>query len=236
MQATFSLSEHLILLRKNLIKVSLFFLLILILALIFSRTIYTYLAQPLLLALPNQDHLIATNITSPLLVPMKLAVIVSLLLVLPYALLQIWQFISPGLYQKEKQFSRFFIVATIALFYLGILFAYFIVFPLIFKFFVLTTPKGVVMLPDISQYLNFVMKLFFAFGMAFEIPVFVLLLVKAKLVTIRQLKKLRPYMIVVAFILGMLLTPPDVISQILLAIPLCGLYELGLIAARFIEQ
>ncbi len=198
----------------------------------FKDQLFHSLALPLLQHLPNTSSLIATNITSPLFIPIKFALYLSFFLMVPFVLFQLWRFIAPGLYQTERKLVWLTCVSSVLLFYLGVGFCYFIVFPLIFGFFTSVAPEGVTVMPDISQYLDFTMKLFFAFGFSFEIPVLILLLISAGITTVDQLKSLRPYVVVGAFIIGMLLTPPDVLSQLLLAVPICLLFEVGLLFSK----
>jgi len=177
--------------------------------------------------------MIATDVATPFLIPMKLTLYVSLLLAIPYVLYQVWAFIAPALYEKERRMVLPLVVASTALFYLGMAFAYFVVFPLLFAFFSSTAPQGVTMATDIANYLGFVMGLFFSFGLAFEVPVAITLLCWSGITTPQALAARRPYFIVGAFVVAMFLTPPDVVSQTLLAVPICLLFELGLLLGRF---
>jgi len=199
----------------------------------FSNDLYYYLAIPLLKHLNVGSGLIATGIVSPFLVPLKLTLVVAIFITIPFLLYQLWAFIAPALYQQERRLVWPLLFSSSLLFYLGVLFAYFVVFPLVFGFFVNTAPKGVDVKPDISQYLDFSLRLFFAFGAAFEVPVAIILLVKTGFTSVANLRRKRPYIIVAAFVIGMLLTPPDVVSQVLLALPIWLLFELGLVCARF---
>ncbi len=199
----------------------------------FSNTIYTTVAKPLMSRLPAGASMIATEVTSPFLTPFKLTLIVAVFLAMPYVLYQFWGFVAPGLYRHERRLVLPLVFSSVMLFYVGMAFAYFVVFPMVFAFFVHTAPAGVEVMTDISHYLDFVLRLFFAFGVGFEVPIATILLVWMGVVDRESIAKQRPYVIVGAFILGMLLTPPDVISQTLLAVPMWGLFELGLFFSRF---
>ena len=201
----------------------------------FAQDIYHQLAKPLMAVLPENSSMIATDVAAPFFAPFKLTFIVAICLAIPYILLQVWQFIAPALYSREKRLMAPLVVSSTLLFYSGIAFAYFIVFPIIFGFFTSVAPEGVTVATDISNYLDFVLKLFFAFGLAFEIPVAILLMVWTGVSNRAALAEKRPYIIVGAFILGMLLTPPDVLSQTLLAVPMWLLFELGLVLSRFYQ-
>lgn len=224
---------HLVELRKRLIHCLIVLSIILLGLLPFSGTIFHWLANPLLQLLPQGQSLIAIGITSPVFIPLKLVFFVSIFLGVPYWVYQTWTFIAAGLYENEKKLLWLLMILSSILFYVGMSFAYFIVFPLVFKFFLSFAPTGVMVMPDISEYLGFCMKMLFAFGLAFEVPVAVIILLYAGLTSIHKLRELRPYVIVIAFIVGMLLTPPDVLSQILLAIPICLLYELGILIGKY---
>ncbi|MCH7696282.1 MAG: twin-arginine translocase subunit TatC [Proteobacteria bacterium] len=199
----------------------------------FSNDIYSMIATPLLAKLPANSTMIATEVASPFLVPFKLTIFVALFISMPYILYQVWAFTAPGLYQNEKHFVLPLLMTSIVLFYMGMSFAFFAVFPLMFGFFAAVAPEGVTIMTDISQYLNFILKLFFAFGIAFEVPIATILLIKTGFATTESLAAKRPYIIVGAFAIGMLLTPPDVISQILLALPIWLLFEIGLYFSRY---
>jgi sec-independent protein translocase protein TatC len=199
----------------------------------FSNDIYTFIAEPIRAALPEGSTMIATQVASPFLTPFKLALVAAVFVAMPYLLYQVWSFIAPGLYQHEKRLALPLLASSIVLFYLGMTFAYYVVFPLVFAFFSSVTPEGVAQMPDIAFYLEFVLKLFFAFGVAFEIPIATILLVASGITTPEALAGKRPYVIVGVFVAGMLLTPPDVISQTLLAIPMWLLYEAGIFFSRF---
>jgi len=199
----------------------------------FGNQIYQFVAEPLMAVLPAGTSMIATQVASPFLTPFKLSLVAAVFLAMPYLLYQLWGFVAPGLYQHEKKLAMPLLVSSIALFYLGVLFAYYVVFPLVFSFLTGMAPEGVAVMTDISSYLDFVLTLFFAFGFAFEIPIATILVVWMGMITPQQLAKKRPYVIVGAFVVGMLLTPPDVISQTLLAFPMWVLFELGVIFSRF---
>ncbi len=228
--------SHLIELRDRLIRMVVAVVLVFLVLFPFANEIYTMMAAPIVAKLPEGATMIATQVASPFLTPFKLALVVAVFVAMPYLLYQLWGFVAPGLYQHEKRLAVPLLASSIVLFYLGMLFAYFVVFPIVFAFFSSVTPDGVLQMPDIAFYLEFVLKLFFAFGIAFEIPVATILLVAIQAVTPEQLARQRPYVIVVAFVAGMLLTPPDVISQTLLAIPMWVLFELGIILSGFLVR
>ena len=228
--------KHLVELRNRLLHIVLLIFVLLISLFPFANTLYTFVAEPLMAVLPSNTSMIATQVASPFLTPFKLSLITALFLAMPYLLYQAWAFIAPGLYQKEQRLTRPILISSILLFYLGTLFAYFVVFPLIFTFLTSAAPQGVIVMTDISHYLDFVLALFFAFGLSFEIPIVVILLVQMGITTPDALIKKRPYIIVGAFVVGMLLTPPDVISQTLLAIPVWLLYEIGILVARLLNK
>ena len=198
----------------------------------FSNDIYLFLSEPLLSFLPENSSMIATEVASPFLTPLKLTFFVSLLLSMPFLLNQIWKFIAPGMYENEKSLSFLLILSSLILFYLGILFTYFLVLPLVFGFFTGAAPQGILIMTDISRYLDFVLSLMFAFSIAFEIPILIFLLIWSGITTSEKLRNARPYVIISCFMVGMLVTPPDVISQSLLAIPAWALFEIGLAAAN----
>jgi sec-independent protein translocase protein TatC len=201
----------------------------------FANEIYGFVAAPLMAHLPSDGHMIATDVASPFLTPFKLALFAAMFAGMPVLLHQAWGFISPGLYLKEKRFAFPLLASSIVLFYLGMAFAYYAVFPLVFQFFAGVTPEGVTMMTDINRYLDFVLKMFFAFGLAFEIPVATVLLAWSGMATAAGMAAKRPYVVVGCFVVGMLLTPPDVISQVLLALPTWLLFEVGVIFARVVE-
>ena len=230
-----SLLGHLVELRNRLLRCVVAVILVFAALAAFAQDIYHQLAKPLMAVLPENSSMIATDVAAPFFAPFKLTFIVAICLAIPYILLQVWQFIAPALYSREKRLMAPLVVSSTLLFYSGIAFAYFIVFPIIFGFFTSVAPEGVTVATDISNYLDFVLKLFFAFGLAFEIPVAILLMVWTGVSSRAALAEKRPYIIVGAFILGMLLTPPDVLSQTLLAVPMWLLFELGLVLSRFYQ-
>ena len=226
-----TLLSHLIELRSRLLIIAVAVLVAFIILLPFSRDIFTLVSEPLREVLPG-NAMIATAVASPLLTPFKLTFFAALFLVMPVVLFQVWNFIAPRLYKNEKRFAIPLLATSIVLFYLGIAFAYFVVFPLIFGFFTSIAPEGVEVQTDITQFLDFITTIVFAFGIAFEVPVATVLIVWAGLTNIEKLAKARPYVFLMAFIAGMFLTPPDVISQSLLAVPVYLLYELGIIMSK----
>jgi len=229
------LISHLAELRDRLLRsLACVFSLFLVLS-FFANDIYHAVALPLLAQMPENTTMIATEVASPFLVPFKLAFFTALFFSMPYILYQTWAFIAPGLYQKEMRFALPLLVTSIVLFYVGICFAYFAVFPLLFGFLTAAAPAGVSVMTDISHYLNFILKLFFAFGMAFEVPIATILLVTTGITTTEALAAKRTYIIVGAFTVGMLLTPPDVVSQVLLALPIWFLFESGLVLSRYFK-
>ena len=201
----------------------------------FANDLYAYLSAPLRALLPEGASMIATEVASPLLAPIKLTAACAVLVSVPYLLYQIWAFVAPGLYRRERRFAVPLLLSSVMLFYAGVAFAYFVALPLAFRFFTATAPEGVLVMTDINHYLGFVLKLLFAFGVAFEIPVATVLLVRTGLVSARALAAKRPYVIVGCFVAGMLLTPPDVISQTLLAVPVWLLFEIGVLFGRLAE-
>ena len=226
-----TLLSNLIELRSRLLVIAAAVIIAFVVLLPFSRDIFTLVSEPLREVLPG-NAMIATAVASPLLTPFKLTFFAALFLVMPVVLFQVWNFIAPGLYKNEKRFAIPLLATSIVLFYLGIAFAYFVVFPLIFGFFTSIAPEGVEVQTDITQFLDFITTIVFAFGIAFEVPVATVLIVWAGLTDIEKLGKARPYVFLMAFIAGMFLTPPDVISQSLLAVPVYLLYELGIIMSR----
>ena len=226
-----TLLSHLIELRSRLLVIAAAVIIAFVVLLPFSRDIFTLVSEPLREVLPG-NAMIATAVASPLLTPFKLTFFAALFLVMPVVLFQVWNFIAPGLYKNEKRFAIPLLATSIVLFYLGIAFAYFVVFPLIFGFFTSIAPEGVEVQTDITQFLDFITTIVFAFGIAFEVPVATVLIVWAGLTDIEKLGKARPYVFLMAFIAGMFHTPPDVISQSLLAVPVYLLYELGIIMSR----
>ena len=227
-----SLASHLLELRSRLIRILICFGFLALIGIPFSSDIYTFAASPLLEILPSGSSMIATQVTSPLMAPLKLVFFSALLITMPYLFYEMWMFMSPGLYKKEKAFIAPLMLSTIFLFLSGVAFAYFIVCPIIFKFFIGVAPESISVMTDINQYMNFVIKLIFAFGMAFEIPVATFLLIKSEIVKKETLVKARPYLVIVFFVFGMLLTPPDIFSQLFLAIPMWVLFELGLLVSK----
>lgn len=228
--------DHLIELRDRMLRMVVAILVVFLALFPFSEKIFSFFAQPLLSLMPEGTSMIATGVTSPFLVPFKLVMMLALLVALPYVLYQAWAFIAPGLYKHEKKLVGPLVFSSVFLFYCGIAFAYYVVFPLIFKFFIAVSPQGVEVMTDISSYLDFILAIFLAFGIAFETPVATFLLVQAGITTPDALAKKRPYIIVAAFVVGMLLTPPDVISQSLLAVPMWMLFEIGLLMSRFVKK
>lgn len=223
---------HLIELRDRLLRVVLCILLVFLLLAYYTNDIYTLLAGPLMKHMPENSTMIAIEVASPFFTPIKLALVSSVFISVPYILYQFWAFVAPGLYKRERRMILPLLIASTFLFYLGVAFAYFVVFPLVFGFLTAAAPTGVAVMTDITKYLDFVLTLFFAFGVCFQVPIFTIVLVWAGLVTPSDLAEKRPYVIVGAFIVGMVLTPPDAISQTLLAIPMWMLFEVGLLCSR----
>ena len=232
MTPTESFISHLIELRNRLLRIVIGFVMVFIGLFPFANKIYALLAAPLLEKLPAGGQMIATAVTTPFFVPMKVAMMAAFVISLPHTLYQIWAFVAPGLYNNEKKLMVPVIVSSFVLFLVGMAFAYYAVFPTVFGFIVGSAPEGVAVMTDISQYLDFVMTLFFAFGLAFEVPIVVVLIARFGWVTILQLKEARSYVIVGAFVLGAIFTPPDIISQFMLAVPLWLLYEAGILVAQ----
>lgn len=228
------LIAHLIELRDRLIRILVVILIFFLGFIAFANDLYAYLAEPLQSLLPEGASMIATQVASPFLAPFKLALYLSVYCGAPMILYQLWGFIAPGLYANEKKIAGPLLISSIFLFYAGMAFAYFVVFPLVFGFFTTVGPTGVTVMTDIDAYLSFVLKLFLAFGLAFEIPVATMLLIKAGIASPESLKEKRPYVFIGCFVVGMLVTPPDMISQTLLAVPMWLLFEAGLIGARFL--
>jgi sec-independent protein translocase protein TatC len=228
------LVEHLIELRNRLLRVVICLFVSFGILFIYQTDIYEIVAKPLLNVLPEGGGMIATDVASPFFTPMRLTFFVAMLITVPYFLFQVWAFIAPGLYKHEKTFALPLLGSSVILFFTGMAFAYFIVFPLIFKFMTGITLEGVETKTDISKYLDFVLHMFFAFGFIFEIPIATLLMIRSGIVTVEGLAQKRPYIIVACFVIGMLLTPPDIMSQFLLAIPMWLLFEIGLLLGRFI--
>ena len=235
-QGDMSLIEHLLELRSRLLKMVLAVAICFAAIYPFANDLYLLLSEPLRELLPVGQTMIATDITSPFFAPLKLALVLALFVAIPVILYQLWSFIAPGLYAHEKRLAFPLLFTSVLLFYAGAAFAYFVVFPLVFGFFTAIGPEGIVELPDINSYLNFVLKMFFAFGVAFEIPVATVLLILTGATTPERLAAKRPYVIVGCFVIGMLLTPPDVISQTLLAVPMWILFEFGIIFGRLAKR
>jgi sec-independent protein translocase protein TatC len=229
-----TLLEHLVELRSRLLRVVATVLLLFVVLAPFANHLFAFIADPLIARLPEGATMIATEVASPFLTPFKLALVSAIFLAMPMVLYQAWAFIAPGLYQQERRFALPLLVSSIFLFYAGIAFAFYIVFPLVFAFLTAAAPAGVMVMTDIGRYLDFVLLLFFAFGLAFQVPVVTLLLVRTGFTTPVRLAAARPYVLVGAFALGMFLTPPDVISQTLLAVPMYLLFEAGIILARWL--
>jgi sec-independent protein translocase protein TatC len=230
------LVAHLTELRDRLLRAMLSVLVIFICLFPFSNEIYTFISEPLRALLPEGSSMIATEVASPFLTPFKLTLVMSIFVAIPVILYQIWSFVAPGMYRQEKRIAFPLLASSVLLFYAGASFAYFVVFPLIFAFFTSVGPTDVAVMTDINRYLDFVLKLFFAFGIAFEIPIAAVILIWSGVTTPDALAKKRPYIIVGCFIFGMLLTPPDVISQSLLAVPMWMLFEVGVFFGRIIEK
>ncbi|EON93340.1 Sec-independent protein translocase subunit TatC [Marinobacter lipolyticus SM19] len=231
-QPEMPLIEHLLELRNRLLKMVLAVVICFAAIYPFANELYLLLSQPLRELLPVGQMMIATDITSPFFAPLKLALVLAVFAAIPVILYQLWSFVAPGLYAHEKRLAFPLLFTSVILFYLGAAFAYFVVFPLVFGFFTAIGPEGIVELPDITSYLNFVLKMFFAFGVAFEIPIATILLVLTGATTPDDLAAKRPYIVVACFVIGMLLTPPDIISQTLLAVPMWLLFELGIIFSK----
>ncbi|MEO8409710.1 MAG: twin-arginine translocase subunit TatC [Propionivibrio sp.] len=231
-----SFLSHLFELRDRLIRALIAVGLIFICLFPWAKELYALLAQPLLLKLPQGGQMIATDVVGVFLVPMKVALMVAFLIALPYVLYQIWAFVAPGLYANEKKLALPLVGASVILFFVGMAFAYFLVFPTVFGFMAKVAPEGVAWMTDIEKYLSFVLTSFLAFGVTFEVPVVVIVLVRVGVVELATLKEWRSYVVVGAFVIAAIFTPPDVISQLMLAIPLCLLYELGLLMARFVGK
>ena len=228
--------SHLIELRSRLLRVVAAVLLILIALVPVANKLYAWLSKPLIDHLPAGGAMIATDVASPFFAPLKLTFFVALFLAMPFILYQIWSFVSPGLYKHERRLAIPLLASSVLLFYIGCAFAYFLVLPAVFTFMTSVAPAGVAVMPDISRFLDFALVLFLAFGFCFEVPVALVILVAIGVATPEQLARSRPYAIVGAFIIAAILTPPDVISQLLLAIPMCLLYEVGIIAARLLAR
>jgi sec-independent protein translocase protein TatC len=228
--------SHLIELRQRLVRSLLAVGILLIPALYFSSELYDLLALPLVGALPQGSRMIATGVITPFLIPMKIALMAAFLVALPYLLYQAWAFVAPGLYAHEKRLVLPLVVSSTLLFFAGMAFCYFVVFRRVFEFISGFAPKSVSVAPDIEAYFNFVLGMFIAFGLAFEVPVVVVVLVMTGLISVEQLREFRGYVIVAIFVVAAIVTPPDVVSQISLAVPMCLLYEVGIFFAQFVEK
>ncbi|MDY6975581.1 MAG: twin-arginine translocase subunit TatC [Pseudomonadota bacterium] len=228
-----NLISHLIELRSRILKALLSVLVVFVCLAAFAQDLYQLLAMPLLATLPENSSMIATDVASPFFAPFKLTLVLSFFIAIPYVLYQVWGFVAPGLYRNEKRLVAPLLLSSTLLFYAGMAFAYFVVFPIAFAFFTSVAPEGVTVSTDISSYLNFVLKLFFAFGVSFEIPIAIILMCWTGVTDAKSLRAKRPYVVVGAFVVGMLLTPPDIISQTLLAIPMWLLFEVGVIVGGF---
>ncbi|TVP54905.1 MAG: twin-arginine translocase subunit TatC [Halomonadaceae bacterium] len=233
---TMPLVAHLIELRNRLLRSFLAILVVFLPLYPFANTLYAWLSEPLRVYLPEGSSMIATDVAAPFFAPLKLTLVLAVFLAIPYLLYQIWSFIAPGLYRHEKKLAIPLLASSVVLFYMGAVFAYFVVFPLVFGFFTSVGPAEVTMMTDMSSYLDFVLKMLFAFGVAFEIPIATVLLIMSGSTTVASLRSKRPYVVVGCFIIGMLLTPPDIISQTLLALPMWLLFEVGILFGSLIER
>lgn len=236
MSTTESFIAHLIELRTRLLNSVVAFTLVFICLFPWASDLYALLAQPLLAKLPAGGQMIATDVTTPFFVPLKVAMMTAFVIALPYILFQIWRFIAPGLYAHEKRLVVPLIFASTTLFVCGMAFAYFLVFPVVFGFITASAPKGVAVMTDIDKYLSFVLTMFIAFGTTFQVPVVVVILVRMGFVTVGKLREIRPYVVVGAFVVGAIFTPPDVVSQFMLAVPLWLLYEAGIVVAAWVGK
>ena len=231
-----TLISHLLELRTRLMRIAVSVVIVFVPLVFFANDLFTLVAKPLIEKLPEGTSLIATSVVAPFMTPLKLALVTAIFVAIPYILHQVWGFVSPGLYQREKRFAMPLLVSSILLFYAGVAFAYFVLFPIIFAFFASTTPEGVKMMTDISSYLDFTLLLFFAFGLAFEMPVATVLLVATGLVKVETLQKNRGYVLLGIFIVAAFLTPPDAISQTFMAVPMYFLYEVGILFSRLLVR
>ena len=227
-----SLISHLLELRSRLLRVILFIFVAIVIGAPFASDLFSFFASPLLASFPENSSMIATQVTSPFMAPFKLLIFSAFLISMPYFFYELWSFIAPGLFKNEKSFVGPLIFSTVILFTMGVAFAYFVVCPIIFKFFIGIAPESVIVMTDITQYIGFVMKLVFAFGIAFEMPIATFLLVSSGVVKKSTLATSRPYLILLFFVIGMLLTPPDIFSQLFLAIPMWLLFEIGLLISK----
>jgi sec-independent protein translocase protein TatC len=230
-----SFIAHLVELRTRLLHAVIAVLLVFICLFPWASDLYTLLARPLLARLPKGGQMIATDVTTPFFVPLKVALMTAFLIALPYILYQIWRFVAPGLYEHEKRLVWPLIIASSLLFFCGMAFAYFLVFPVVFGFITASAPHGVAVMTDIDKYLSFVLTMFMAFGITFQVPVAIVLLVRMGFVSVEKLREVRPYVVVGAFVVGAIFTPPDVVSQSMLAIPLWLLYEVGIQVANWVK-
>ena len=231
-----TLISHLLELRSRLLRAFIAVLICFLPCAYYSNRLFDWLSKPLVSKLPAGQKLIATTVTATFTAPLKLSFVAGLMIAMPYVLFQVWAFVAPGLYRKEKRFAIPLLVSSILLFYAGVVFAYFVVFPLVFRFFVATTPQNVMLMADITNYLKFALTLFLAFGVAFETPVAVVLLVLTNLLTLEKLRKARGYVLIIVFVIAAILTPPDVMSQTAMAVPMYLLYEGGLLFASILHK
>jgi sec-independent protein translocase protein TatC len=231
-----TLISHLLELRDRLIRALIVVGIVFVPCGYFANDIFTFVSEPLLQKLPKGGTLIATSVMSPFVAPFKLSFFVAIFIAMPYILYQVWAFVAPGLYKHEKRFAMPLVLSSIVLFYVGVTFAYFFVFPVMFQFFASTTPQGVAMMTDISSYLDFALTMFFAFGIAFEVPIAVVLLVITGIVPLEKLQKARGFVLIGIFVVAAFLTPPDAISQCIMAVPMYLLYEGGVVMARVLSR
>jgi len=231
-----TLISHLLELRDRLLRALIAVFIVFLPLVFFSNELFTLVARPLIEKLPEGTSLIATSVVAPFMTPLKLALIAAIFVAMPYVLYQVWGFVAPGLYRREKRFALPLFASSVALFYVGVAFAYFVVFPLMFAFLTKTTPVGVRMMTDMSSYLDFTLLLFFAFGIAFEVPIAVVLLASTGLVKVETLRKNRGYVLLGIFVVAAFLTPPDAISQSFMAVPMYILYELGILFAQYVTR
>jgi sec-independent protein translocase protein TatC len=231
-----TLISHLLELRDRLLRALIAIAIVFVPLVFFSNDLFTLVARPLIEKLPEGTSLIATSVVAPFMTPLKLALIAAIFVAMPYVLYQVWGFVAPGLYRREKRFALPLFASSVVLFYIGVAFAYFVVFPLMFAFLTKTTPAGVQMMTDMSSYLDFTLLLFFAFGIAFEVPIAVVLLASTGLVKVETLKKNRGYVLLGIFVVAAFLTPPDAISQSFMAVPMYILYELGILFAQYLTR
>ena len=231
-----TLISHLLELRTRLLRALMVVIIVSIPCMIYANDLFTFISKPLLKVLPKGATMISTSVIAPLMTPFKLAFYIALVFSMPYVLYQAWAFIAPGLYRHEKRFALPLLISSVILFYAGVAFAYFVVFPVMFAFFTATTPPGVQMMTDMTQYLDFVLVLFLAFGLAFEIPVAIVLLVWTGIVKIETLKRNRGYVLIAVFIQAAVIVPPDVVSQTAMALPMYALYEVGIVMARILAK